>query len=97
MENYIVQLVTTRHPASYDEQLAQYLSCGVSPRASIAFDRCARAFAYLQGRDYVTPEDVQAIAPNILRHRLWLSFQAQANNVSSEDVIQQLLSLVPIT
>jgi len=97
VEEYIVQLVmATREPSLYSEELANALACGVSPRATIALDRCARAHAWLHGRDFVTPEDVQTIAPDILRHRLWLSFDAQAKGLSSKEVITMLLDLVPV-
>ncbi len=79
IENYLVRLVmATCHPANYDANLAQWLTMGVSPRATIAKDRCARAHAWLQGRDFVTPDDVQIMEYSVLRHRLLLSYQAQA-------------------
>ncbi len=82
IENYLVRLVmATRHPANYDAKLAQWLTMGVSPRATIALDRCARAHAWLQGRDFVTPDDVQVMAFSVLRHRLLLSYQAQAEGI----------------
>jgi MoxR-like ATPase len=68
----------------------------VSPRATIALDRCARAHAWLQGKDYVSPDDVQAIIHDVLRHRLIISYEAEANNISRDDVISRLLELVAV-
>lgn len=95
VEQYIVRLVmATREPSKYDANLAKWLELGVSPRATIALDRCARARAWLMGRDFVSPEDVQKMAFPVLRHRLILSYQAQAEGVSANKVIDALLSLV---
>lgn len=95
IEKYLVRLVmATRKPEQYDSKLAQWLEMGVSPRATIALDRCARARAWLQGRDYVSPEDVQAMAFPVLRHRLLLTYQAQAEGVHPNQVITHLLTLV---
>ncbi|MCW8333723.1 AAA family ATPase [Vibrio paucivorans] len=95
IEQYIIRLVmATRQPSEYDSTLAQWIELGVSPRATIALDRCARAHAWLAGRDFVSPEDVQAMAFPVLRHRLLLSYQAQAEGVHPNQVINQLLSLV---
>jgi MoxR-like ATPase len=97
VEQYIVQLVmATRQPANYSEKLAGWLEYGGSPRATIALDRCARAHAWLRGQDYVTPDDVQAVAGDVLRHRLLLSFEAEANGVTPDDVTSELLALVPV-
>ncbi|MCG9629707.1 MoxR family ATPase [Vibrio sp. Isolate30] len=95
IEQYIVRLVmATRQPEKYSPQLAQWLEMGVSPRATIALDRCARAHAWLSGRDYVTPEDVQTMAFPVLRHRLLRSYHAQAEGISPNQVITHLISLV---
>ena len=97
VEEYIVQLViATRSPTSYDSELAQWLEFGASPRATIALDRCSRANAFLHGRDYVSPDDVQAVATDCLKHRLIISFEAEAAGVTSEQVIERLLSIVPV-
>jgi MoxR-like ATPase len=97
VEEYIVQLViATRDPGVYDSELAGWLEYGASPRATIALDRCARAHAWLAGRDYVSPDDVQIIAADVLRHRLLLSFDAEAAGVTRDTVIQRLLELVPV-
>ncbi len=96
VEEYLVQLVlASREPASYDRELAQWLDYGASPRATIALDRCSRALAWLAGRDYVTPDDVRDVAPDIFRHRLILSFEAEANGITADKAIDTLLSLVP--
>lgn len=96
VENYIVQLVmATRRPANYDPQLANWIEFGVSPRASIALERCARARAWLLGRDFVTPDDVASMLHNVIRHRLILSYQAEAEGVSANTVLERILELVP--
>jgi len=96
VETYAVQLViATREPAKYDSELASWLDFGASPRATIALDRCARARAWLAGRDYVTPDDVMEVAPDILRHRLLLSFEAEAAGITPDQVIARLLQQVP--
>ncbi|MBL4775479.1 MAG: MoxR family ATPase [Mariprofundus sp.] len=97
LEDYIVHLVmATRQPEQYCDDLARWIQFAASPRASIALDRCSRAHAWLAGRDYVSPEDIQAIAPDVLRHRVLLSFEAEAAGVSSDDVITELLKRVAV-
>jgi MoxR-like ATPase len=97
VEEYIVQLVlATRNPAAYSEELGHWLDYGGSPRATIALDRCSRAHAWLRGRDFVSPDDVQAVAADALRHRLLLSFEAEAAGVQCDNVIDELLRLVPV-
>jgi len=97
VEEYLVQLINaSRRPADYDAELAQWLDYGASPRATIALDRCARAHAWLAGRDYVSPDDLRAIAHDCLRHRLILSFEAEATGVTAENVIDRLLECVPL-
>jgi len=94
--DYIAALIdATRRPDTYSSKLAEWLRWGASPRAAIAIERGARALAWLDGRDYVNPEDVQAVAPNALRHRLLLDFTAQARGVTSQDCIDELLRQVP--
>ena len=96
VEEYIVQLVlATREPAQYGDQLANWLDYGASPRATISLDRCARAHAWLNDRDYVSPDDVRAVAHDVLRHRLILSFEAEANGVNADQVIDTLINNVP--
>lgn len=96
IDRYIVAIVmATRDPARYpDSQLQQWIRVGSSPRASIALDKCARAKAWLEGRDFVDPEDVRAVTHAVLRHRLILSYDALADNVDSETVIDEILKLV---
>ena len=97
LENYLIQLVmATRKPAAYSAQLAQWLRFGASPRATIALDRCSKAHAWLAGRDYVTPEDIQIIAHDVLRHRILLSFEAEAEGVTSDKFIDGVLQLVVV-
>lgn len=97
VEQYIVQLViASREPSRYSAELAGWIEFGGSPRATIAIDRCARARAWLRGQDFVGPDDVQAVAEDVLRHRLILSFEAEANGITTDRVIQELLTLVPV-
>ena len=97
LSRYIVDLVqATRNPAAYDEQLAHWIRYGASPRASISLARCARALAWMRGDAYVSPEHIQLVAPEILRHRLLLTFEAEAEGISTDDFIQRLLELVAI-
>ena len=96
IEEYIVQLIlATRNPATYGDQLDSWLDYGASPRATISLDRCARANAWLNDRDYVSPDDVRAVAHDVLRHRLILSFEAEANGITADQVIDALISNVP--
>lgn len=97
LDDYLVQLImASRNPGQWGEELARWISFGASPRATIALDRCARARAWLAGRDFVTPEDIQDIAPDVLRHRLILSFEAEADGVTGDQVIQQILERIPV-
>ena len=94
--DYIAALVdATRRPTPYSDKLAQWLRWGASPRAAIAIERGARALAWLGGRDYVSPEDVQAVAPDALRHRLLLDYTAQARGITAQNCIDELLRMVP--
>lgn len=97
IEEYLVQLiVATRSPEKYDTKLAGQVLYGASPRATIALDRCAKINAWLEGRDFVTPEDIQSVVYDVLRHRIILSFEAQAEGETTDDVITNLLRLVPL-
>jgi MoxR-like ATPase len=97
LEEYLVQVVlATRHPQNYGDDLADTLQFGASPRASIALDRTARAHAWLAGRDYVTPEDIQTMAHDVLRHRVLLSFEAEAAGRSPDELIDLLLERVGV-
>ncbi len=95
VEKYIIRLImATRQPERYSDKLANWLQMGVSPRATLALDRCARAHAWLAGRDFVTPEDVQAMAYPVLRHRLLLSYEAQAESIAADAVVTHLIEQV---
>ncbi|WP_325893522.1 AAA family ATPase [Grimontia sp. NTOU-MAR1] len=95
VEKYIIRLIiATREPQRYSDKLAAWLQMGVSPRATLALDRCARANAWLDGRDFVTPEDVQAMAYPVLRHRLLLSYEAQAEGIAADTVVSHLIEHV---
>ena len=97
VERYIVELViASRDPGTYSAELVNWLEFGGSPRATIALDRCARAHAWLHGSDFVTPDDVQAVAHDVLRHRLILSFEAEANGINADAAIDELLKRVPV-
>ena len=97
LEEYIVNVVVaTRNPGAIDEALEGQVLYGASPRASMGIDRAARAHAWLAGRDYVGPEDVQAVTPDVLRHRLVLSFEAEADGVEAGTIIQGILDGVGV-
>lgn len=98
VEEYLVQLIlATRSPDKYDAELARWIQLGSSPRGSIAIDRCARAHAWLAGRDFVSPDDIQAVLFDTLRHRITLSFEAEASGIDSTKVLQRVLELVPVS
>jgi MoxR-like ATPase len=98
MNRYMADLVdATRHPADFGPDLPRWIEVGGSPRASLALDRCGRSHAWLNGRDYVDPEDVRAIAPDVLRHRLKLSYEAQGEGVTPDQVVDALLKRVALT
>jgi len=97
LEEYLIQLVlSTRNPAPYGKELGDWLQYGASPRATMALDRCARAHAWLDGRDYVTPEDIQSMAHDVLRHRIILSFEAEAEGISKDKFIDELIARVAV-
>ena len=97
VEEYIVQLIiASRQPETYNEELATWIEYGASPRATIGLDRCARAHAWLAGRDFVSPDDVAAMAHDVLRHRLVVSYEGEIAGITSDGVIDRLLELVPI-
>ncbi len=97
VEEYIVALIeTTRYPERYDKDLRKWIQIGASPRGTIGLDKCSRAYAWLQGRDYVRPDDVQAIAHDVLRHRILLSYDAQAEGVKTDKVIDKVVELVAV-
>jgi len=97
VETYIVALIeATRYPARFGDKLGRWIALGASPRGSLALDGCARAYAWLAGRDYVTPGDVQAVAPECLRHRVTLSYDATADGVHADAVIEEMLRQVAV-
>jgi MoxR-like ATPase len=97
IETYMVDLIfATRFPERYDEKLASWIRIGASPRGAIGLDKCARVHAWLNGRDHVLPDDVRAVVHGVLRHRIALSYEANADNVSSNDVIDEILKLVAV-
>jgi len=98
VEQYLLALVlATRDPAALDPELARWTAFGASPRGTIALDRCARALAWLDGRDYVTPDDVRAMAFDVLRHRILLTFEEEAEGMTADTVIERLIERVPVS
>ncbi|SNB55061.1 MoxR-like ATPase [Marinobacter sp. es.042] len=98
VEQYLLALVlATRDPAALNPELARWTAFGASPRGTIALDRCARALAWLDGRDYVTPDDVRAMAFDVLRHRILLTFEAEAEGMTADTVIERLIERVPVS
>jgi MoxR-like ATPase len=99
LERYIIELVyATRKPLDYKlNEQAQYIQFGASPRASINLNLAAKAMAYIDGRDYVLPEDIKEIAPDVMNHRIILNYEAEADNVRTSDIIKAILTKVPIS
>jgi len=98
LEKYIIELVfATRDPKSYGlDDIAEYIQFGVSPRASINLNLAAKAIAFFEGREYVLPEDIKEVAKDVLNHRLILNYEAEAENISTADIIEIILNKVPI-
>ncbi len=97
VEQYIVSLIeATRYPERYNKDLRKWIQIGASPRGTIGLDKCSRAYAWLKGHDYVSPGDVQAIAHDVLRHRLILTYDAQAEGIKPDQVISKLVELVAV-
>ena len=97
VERYMVDLVfATRYPERYTADLRRWIQVGASPRGALALDRCARARAWLEGRDHVLPDDVRDVAHDCLRHRLTLSYEASADGVSANAVVEQSLQQVAV-
>ena len=97
VRDYIVHLVfATRRPDQYQLQLKHFIQFGASPRATIYLTVAAKAWALLQGRGYVTPEDVKSIAPDVLRHRIILTYEAEAQATTTDDIIKKILNSVPV-
>lgn len=99
LERYIIELVfATRRPAEYDlNEFADYIQFGVSPRASIALNRAAKAIAYFDDRDYVLPEDIKEVAHDVMNHRIILNYEAEADGIKTKDFIEAILRKVPIS
>jgi MoxR-like ATPase len=98
VERYILRLVdATRHPERYDLDLSRYLRFGASPRASIYLSLASRGHALMQGRDYATPQDVKDVSHDILRHRMAISYRAEAESITSDGLLDQILAKVPVT
>ncbi len=96
VEEYILQLVmATRNPEVYSQELASWIDFGASPRGTIALDLCSRAHAWLKGKDFVSPEDVHEVFHDVLRHRVLLSFEAEASGINPDKVLDKILELVP--
>ncbi len=97
LEDYLLQIIlATRNPAAYGSDLASWLQYGASPRASIALDRCSRAKAWLSQRDFVGPEDIQDMAYDVLRHRLTLSYEAEAEGITTDHFIKELIARIAV-
>jgi len=97
VESYMVALIAaTRRPAEFGDRLNSWIAIGASPRGSLALDRCSRTYAWLQGRDFVTPEDVQAVAHDCLRHRISLAYEAGADGMSADAVLDEVVRQVAV-
>ncbi|MFK5921755.1 MAG: MoxR family ATPase [Verrucomicrobiota bacterium] len=97
MDQYIVDLITaTRHPERYGDDIGKLIDVGASPRGGIALDKVARSHAWLHGRDFVTPDDIQSIVHDCLRHRLMLSYEAEADGISADEVLKQIVAKVAV-
>jgi len=97
IKDYILSIVfATREPQNYNLDIKDYLQYGASPRATINLTMGARAHAFMQGRGYVTPQDIKSIAPDVLRHRVIVSYEAEAEELTSEDIIKEILSEIPV-
>jgi MoxR-like ATPase len=97
IDKYIVDLVfATRYPERYSEELRKWIQVGASPRGAIGLDKASRAHAWLEGRDHVTPDDVRAVVHDVFRHRLMLSFEANAEGISANQVIDQIVKQVAV-
>ncbi len=97
LEEYMIQLIfATRYPQKWGDDLSQWIRYGASPRGSIALDRCAKALAWLKGNDFVSPDDIQTMAYDVLRHRILLTFEAEAHDVTADDIIKKIINRVPV-
>ena len=97
IERYLVEIIAaTRTPERYSDELARLITWGASPRGSLALDRCSRARAWLRERDFVTPEDIQDLARDVLRHRIIESYEAESDGLTPDDVINKILAKIPV-
>ena len=97
VEKYVVDLIfATRYPERYSQDLRKWIQIGASPRGGLALDRCSRAYAWLQGRDHVTPDDVRAVVHDCLRHRVSLSYEASASGLDAQKVVSEIVKLVAV-
>ena len=97
IERYLVEIIAaTRTPERYSDELARLITWGASPRGSLALDRCSRARAWLRERDFVTPEDIQELAADVLRHRIIESYEAESDGLTPDDVINKILAKIPV-
>jgi len=97
VEDYIIHLtMATRQPEKYGDDLARWIDFGVSPRGTISLDRCARAYAWLQQKDFVSPDDVRAVLHDVYRHRILITFEAEAEGITTDQVINELIHRVPV-
>jgi MoxR-like ATPase len=97
IEKYIVDLVfATRYPERYNQDLRKMIQVGASPRGGLALDKCSRAYAWLQGRDHVTPDDIRAVVHDCLRHRVMLSYEASASGLTAQAVVSEVVKVVAV-
>jgi MoxR-like ATPase len=97
IKDYVLSIVfATREPTTYKLQIKDYIRYGASPRATIYLTLAAKAFAFLQGRGYVTPQDIKSIAPDVLRHRILISYEAEAEELTTDDIITRMLNELPV-
>ena len=97
MEKYMVSLVSaTRYPEKYDADLAKLIDFGSSPRGTIALDRCSRTHAWMEGKDFVSPEDIHVVCKDVLRHRIALSYKGRAEGISKDQIIDKLIEVVAV-
>lgn len=97
IQGYIVDIVlATRNPKAYGLEIGNFIQYGASPRASIYLNQASKAYAFLQGRGYVTPQDVKTLAPDVLRHRILLSYEAEAENLTSDDIVARILERIEV-